>query len=153
MPAMTLALIALQAFVVAFLALHDWIALGSLNDLAAVHAADSRARLVRVTVISTLPYAIGLIASVVYARSGFAPWLRWWLWISYGALVYGIVRAWWRPYFFGGDSARIERYRRMFGKTHAFVPERNGIRPNTLHVIFHVAVLAVIALLIVRAIR
>ncbi|HEV7490570.1 MAG TPA: hypothetical protein VGO25_07165 [Rhodanobacteraceae bacterium] len=144
----TLVLISLQALVVAFLALHDWIPLGSLNDLDAVQAADSRAKLVRTTLLSTVPYAIGFVASVLYARTGFPSWLRWWLWISYGALVYGMVRAWWLPYFFVNDRVRAERYRRMFEHTHSFMPERNGIRPNTLHVIFHVAVLAVVALLI-----
>jgi hypothetical protein len=42
------------------------------------------------------------------------------------------------------------RYQAMFGRTHAFLPVRNGIRPNTLHVVLHliiVAILAVLALL------
>jgi hypothetical protein len=138
----------LQGFVVAFLGLHDWIPLGSLNDIRAVKAADSRVELVRTTLYSTVPYAIGFAASALYARRGFPPWLWWWLWISYGALVYGMVRAWWLPYFFVDDRVRAERYRRMFGRTHSFIPERNGIRPNTLHVIFHVVVLGVVALLI-----
>ena len=38
----------------------------------------------------------------------------------------------------------------MFGGTHAFLPERNGVRPNTLHVVLHgctAATLAVMAAL------
>jgi hypothetical protein len=38
----------------------------------------------------------------------------------------------------------------MYGATHAFLPERNGIRPNTLHLIFDlvtVAILITLALL------
>ena len=35
----------------------------------------------------------------------------------------------------------------MFGRTHAFLPERNGIRPNTLHVILQVATLTTLVLL------
>jgi hypothetical protein len=37
----------------------------------------------------------------------------------------------------------------MFGRTRAFLPERNGIRPNTLHVSLHLVVVAIIVLLIV----
>jgi hypothetical protein len=32
----------------------------------------------------------------------------------------------------------------MFGATHTFLPERNGIRPNTLHVILHAATVALL---------
>jgi hypothetical protein len=40
----------------------------------------------------------------------------------------------------------------MFGATHAFLPERNGIRVNTLHVIFHAATVSLlIALAVVSA--
>jgi hypothetical protein len=35
----------------------------------------------------------------------------------------------------------------MFGTTHAFLPERNGIRPNTLHIILHMATLITLVLL------
>ena len=62
----TVALVALQALVVAFLALHDWAPLGRLNDVRAVQAADSRGRLVVVTLASTLPFAFGLWATVAY---------------------------------------------------------------------------------------
>jgi len=37
----------------------------------------------------------------------------------------------------------------MFAATHAFLPERNGIRPNTLHVILHLATLATLLVLAV----
>jgi hypothetical protein len=145
-----LALIALQVFVVAFIALHDWIQLGDLNDVRAVQAADPRARLVRVTIYSTLPFAIGLGACAVYANTGFPVWLNWYLYITYGFLAFGMVRAWWGPYLLWKEPARAARYQAMFGRTHAFLPERNGIRPNTLHVSLHLAVAAIIVLLIVR---
>jgi hypothetical protein len=35
----------------------------------------------------------------------------------------------------------------MYGTTHAFLPERNGIRPNTLHVIFDFVVVAILIVL------
>jgi hypothetical protein len=49
----------------------------------------------------------------------------------------GEIRAWWIPYFFGTTPERVKRYADMFGNTHSFLPERNGIIPNTLHVILH----------------
>jgi len=87
------ALIALQLFVVAFIALHDWVPLGRLNNLAAVQAADRPGKLFIVTLLSTLPFAVGFAASVFYAGTGFPEWLMWWLWISYGAAVYGMLHA------------------------------------------------------------
>ena len=44
-----IALVALQGFQVLFLWLHDWVPLGSLNDIAAVRSADSKQRLIVVT--------------------------------------------------------------------------------------------------------
>jgi hypothetical protein len=35
----------------------------------------------------------------------------------------------------------------MFGNTHAFLPERNGIRPNTLHILLHACTAATLVLL------
>ena len=64
-------LIALQIFVVLFIALHDWIPLGTLNDVNAVQAIDSRCKLILVTLVSTLPFAFGLVASICFARVGF----------------------------------------------------------------------------------
>ena len=32
----------------------------------------------------------------------------------------------------------------MYESTHAFLPERNGITPNTLHVIFDVVTIAIL---------
>jgi hypothetical protein len=146
-PPLVVALIALQTFVVAFIALHDWVPLGRLNDVAAVQSADPKAKLVAVTVISTLPFLIGLCGSLAYATSRFPGWLRWDLWITYGAAVYGAARAWWIPYLLVDEPARAHRYQAMFGRTHAFLPPRRGIRPNTLHVILHAAVMAIILLL------
>jgi hypothetical protein len=37
----------------------------------------------------------------------------------------------------------------MFGATHAFLPERNGIRPNTLHILLHVSTTALLIVLAV----
>jgi hypothetical protein len=139
--------LACQLFVVLFIALHDWIPLGELNNLPAVRAADPTGKLVFVTVLSTLPFAIGFAASAYHASTGFPMWLMWWLWISYMAVIYGVLRAWWVPYLLVKDPARAARYQTRFVHTHAFLPTRNGIRPDTLHVAFHVVVILLLILL------
>jgi hypothetical protein len=138
---------ALQCFHVLFLALHDWIPLGALNDLRAVRSANPGGKLAAGTIISAIPFAIGLGASALYFGSPYPVWLFWWLWISYCFLFVGELKAWWIPYLFRADPALAARYRVMFGATHAFLPERNGIRLNTLHVILHAATVALLIVL------
>jgi hypothetical protein len=140
-------LFALQCFHVLFLALHDWIPLGTLNDVKAVRAENPGSKLATATIISTLPFAIPLGASAFYFGRVYPEWLFWWLWIGYGFLFVGELTAWWIPYFFRPDPVRAARYRVMFGATHAFLPERNGIRMNTLHVILHAATVALLMVL------
>jgi hypothetical protein len=141
------ALIALQIFQVLFLALHDWVPLPPLNDVRSVQAADPRGRLIAVTVASTLPFAFGLVASLYFAGGDFPGWLILYLRISYTVLLVGQLRAWWIPYLLRAEPARAARYLAMFGRTHAFLPERNGIRPNSLHIILHASTLITLVLL------
>ena len=141
------ALFALQCFHVLFLALHDWIPLGTLNDVKAVRAANPGHKLAAATLISLTPFAIGLGASAINFGRAYPAWLFWWLWISYALLFVGELTAWWIPYFFRPDSGRAWRYQAMFGNTHAFLPERNGIKPNTLHVILHIVTLTTLIVL------
>jgi hypothetical protein len=70
-----------------------------------------------------------------------------WLWISYIFLVVGVIRAWWVPYFLGADARRVGRYRIMFGNTHSFLSERNGIVPNTAHILLLLAGFATLVVL------
>jgi hypothetical protein len=151
-PVATSALLALQTFTVLFLALHDWIPLGTLNNLAGVRAADLGAKLFTTTLISAAPYAFGLAASIIYFNKSYPDWLFWWLWISYALLFLGQLRAWWIPYLIRPDPARAARYQQMFRGTHAFLPERNGIRPNTLHILLHVSSAALLIVLAVLTI-
>jgi len=58
-----------------------------------------------------------------------------------------MLRAWWVPYLAMADDVRAKRYEAMFSHTHAFLPVRNGIRPNTLHVTLHVVIVAIVILL------
>jgi hypothetical protein len=141
------ALLALQTFIVLFLALHDWIPLGQFNNLAGVRAANPGARLFTTTLLSAAPYAFGLAASIVYFDKPYPSWLLWWLWISYALLFLGQLRAWWIPYLVRPDPARAARYQQMFGATRAFLPQRNGIQPNTLHILLHVSTAALLIVL------
>jgi hypothetical protein len=144
------ALIGLQVYQVLFLAVHDWVPLGKLNDVEAVRRADPLGRLIRVTLIQTVPYAIGLFFSVRSYGRMWPDWLDWYLWISYSLLFAGQLRAWWVPYLLRPEPVRAERYRQMFGNTHSFLPLRNGMVPNTAHLTLHVATLATLALLWMR---
>jgi hypothetical protein len=137
----------LQAVQVVILWLHDWLPLPPLNDVAAVRRADTTARLVWVTLIQSVPYTIGLIYTIRALQTHLPGWLVWWLWISYGLLFLGALRAWWVPYLVRPEPVRAARYREMFGSTHAFLPEHNGMVPNTLHATLHVATLATLLVL------
>jgi hypothetical protein len=58
------ALLARQAFIELFPALHDWVPLGSLNDLAGVRAANPGGKLLSTPLVSAAPYAFGFAASI-----------------------------------------------------------------------------------------
>jgi hypothetical protein len=142
-------LIVLQALQVLFLWIHDWVPLGRLNDVAAVRSQDALPRLVRVTLVQSVPYTIGLIFSVRSFGHRYPDWLSWWLWISYGLLLIGEIGAWWIPYLFRPEPERAARHQIMFGKTHTFLPQRNGIAPNTAHTLLHLATAATLVSLFI----
>lgn len=76
-------------------------------------------------------------------------WIKFWLIIHQVCIFAGALMAWWIPYFFGyGAEQRAGRFNQMFGDTHSFLPAMNGIVPNTLHTIFHIALLTCIILTI-----
>lgn len=138
------ALLALQGFVVLFAGLHNWIPLGRLNDVGGAHAAFPGRKLLLTTLTNVIPYGFGLAASAFYFGRIYPAWLLWWLWISYGLAVCGSLKAWWIPYLLRPDAELAARYRVMYASTHTFLPEHNGITPNTLHVIFDGAVVALL---------
>ena len=78
---------------------------------------------------------------------GYPGWLGYVLWITYGVLLVGLLRAWWVPYLFGVDAERRARYGVIFKGTHRFLPQRYGIAPDTLHVSFHAGVVVVVVML------
>jgi hypothetical protein len=143
-------LILLQGFQVLFLWLHDWIPLGRLNDVKAVRSQDTGLRLVVVTLIQSVPFTIGLLFSLSYFGRLYPRWLYLWLWISYSAIFLGQIRAWWIPYLFRAEPERAARYQIMFGNTHRFLPARNGLVPNTAHIMLHLATALTLVTLIAR---
>jgi hypothetical protein len=141
------ALIALQAFQLAFLLVHDWIPLERFNDVEAVRRENTLWQLLIGTTVTSIPVAVALGYSIHYFGYSYPTGVKIWLWLTYGILFAGELEAWWIPYFFGADPKRVRRYKTMFGNTHAFLPERDGIVPNTLHVALHAATLATLLIL------
>lgn len=141
-------MLALQAFQVVFLWIHDWIPVGRLNDVVAVRSQDTLQRLVVVTIAQSLPYSIGLFFSARYFGRLYPDWLDMWLWISYGILFVGQIRAWWVPYLLRAEPERAARFQVMFGDTHSFLPQRNGLVPNTAHMMLHLATAATLLVLL-----
>jgi hypothetical protein len=141
-------LVGMQCYAVAFILFHDWVPLGTLNNLGGVRAVDSLGKRVWVTLLSALPFGLCLWFSIEYAGAPAYPrWVMIWLWVTYGLGALGALRAWWWPYLGPGDPVRAERYRVRFPETHRFLPTRNGIAPDTLHVALHLVLLGVLALL------
>lgn len=110
-------LIVLQGFQALFLWLHDWVPLGRLNDVKAVRSEDTAFRLVVVTLVQSVPFTIGLLFSLRYLGRLYPHWLYLWLWISYGIIFLGQIRAWWIPYLFRAEPERAARYQIMFGNS------------------------------------
>jgi hypothetical protein len=142
--------LALQTAVVLFLLLHDWIPLGRLNNNAAKSREDSPLHLLTTTLVAAVPAGVGLFYCARYFSRAYPGWLDTLLWITYGLFLIGMLRAWWIPYLLIPDAKRAERYQTIFAGTHAFLPRRNGIVPDTLHVLLHVAAVCTLLLLCVR---
>ena len=142
--------LSLQTMVVLFLLLHDWVNLGRLNNLEAVHGQDPRGRRIFVTLLPGLPAAIGLFYSARYFRQPYPHWLEMLLWILYSVLIAGLLRAWWIPYLVLPEPERAARYEILFAGTHSFLPRHNGMAPDTLHTLFHLTMIATMVTLFLR---
>jgi hypothetical protein len=140
----------LQGIVVAFLLFHDWIPMGRLSNIAAIHSEDSLPRRIFVTLLPAVPAAIGLLYSAKDFGRAYPDWLEMLLWITYGLFVFGLLRAWGIPYLVVPDPARAARYQVIFANTHTFLPKRNGMAPDTLHTLFHAVTVATVVALFIR---
>jgi hypothetical protein len=89
------------------------------------------------------------VLTAFYLHSGWPGWLRIYLLIAYGFLFLGELEAWWIPYFVWPQPKKAAEYEPMYSETLAFLPARNGIRINTLHVMLHAATVATLAILII----
>jgi hypothetical protein len=148
MPPVIDTLIVLQAFHVGFLALHDWVPLPPLNDIAAQRRFKPWQVRLAGTLINTVPFLFGFAVSLSHLNA-IPHWLMIYLLAAYGFLFVGEIESWWATYFFGyRATTRAGIYSDLYGKTHAFLPPRHGIVPNTLHVILHSATLVTLTLTI-----
>jgi hypothetical protein len=138
------ALLALQCFVVLFVALHNWIPLGTLNNVKGIRVEFPTGKLLVTTLINFTPVAIGFAATAFYSAES----TRVGCFGGCGSLtdLHATVhlRPWWMPYLLRPDPQLAARYRTMYAGTHSLLPERNGIRPNTLHVLFDVVTVAIL---------
>jgi hypothetical protein len=149
-PTFEITFLALQSLVVVFLLFHDWVPLGRLSNLAAMHSQDTLLHRVFVTLLPGAPAAVGLFFSARYFGQTYPHWLEMLLWITYSVLLLGLLRTWWVPYLLVPDPARAARYQIIFANTHTFLPRRNGLAPDTLHTLFHLATLATVLALFMR---
>lgn len=71
-----------------------------------------------------------------------AGWAKPWAVVSDALVIVGVLKAWWIPHLFAPDPERAARHAVRFAGTHAFLPSRNGIRPDTLRVVFQAVAVA-----------
>ena len=141
-------ILVLEALQVIFLLLHDWVPLGRFSDLAALRRLETPRKIVLATLVSSVPFVLGLVFSLAHAGDArWPPWVLTYLRVSYGWLLFGELQAWWIPYLVRPQPVRAARYQQLFGQTKAFLPVRNGIVPNTLHTLLHAATLTTFVLL------
>ena len=140
-------------FILLFMMLHDWIPLGRFNDLEGIRSQHTISEIWFTTAVNTVSALVVLIITVAFVGKTYPVWARIWLVLHIGGILAGAITAWWIPYFFGADQDLAARYQIMFGDTHSFLPERNGIVPNTIHVVFHSVLVLVWLIAIYLAFR
>jgi hypothetical protein len=141
------AAITLQSLQFLILLLHDWIPLGPLTDVAAARRMNKPTHLLIGTAVTSVPVGWGLWRSIANFGHAYPHGLKIGLWLIYGILFIGELQSWWIPYVFGANAAKVQRFQEMFGRTHAFLPVRHGIVPNTFHFFLHVATIATLLVL------
>ncbi|GEL76424.1 hypothetical protein [Tenuibacillus multivorans] len=130
------------SFILLFMIVQDWVSLGPLNDIQAISEEQTVGELVTVTLIGVSQILLIMGFVIFFMGKRYPIWVKLWLVIHQSSIFVGALFAWWIPYLTGyGAEGRVERYERMFGDTHSFLPEMNGLVPNTLHTIFHVTLL------------
>jgi len=145
-------LVWLQGFQVAILLFHDWIPLGALNDIRAMRLGRRLGTVALATALSSLFPFLGLTLSCINLNRSWPHWLDLYLLAAYGFLFMGELEAWWIPYLLSYQPKRAADYQAMYGHTWAFLPPRNGIQINALHLLLHSATFATVMILVVSLI-
>lgn len=143
----------LQGAVILFLVFHDWVPLGILNDVEGVKAVNSTSELLLATILNSLPVAVALVLTGLSLGKKYHWFTKAYLIINYAFILSGAILAWWIPYFFGTSPEQVERYQAMFGSTHSFLPLRDGMMVNTIHVLFHSCLILILLLSIYLAFK
>ena len=131
----------IQCILFFFMALHDWVDIPPFTDLAALKKAHSlKFRLIG-SFVNAILVLIPVVVTTYYFDSPIPLWARLFFVFVYGLITFGTITAWWIPYFGGGywlhgNEAGFEEYR----NTHSFLPPRDHVVPNTLHVVLHIQV-------------
>ncbi len=137
------------AMILLFMIVQDLVPLGPFNDIQAIASVQSLNETLAVTMIGVVQILLLIGGVFLFIGKRYPIWVRIWLIVHPSCILFGAIMSWWIPYLFGiGAEEKVERYQIMFGDTHAFFPVMNGIVPNTLHTIFHLALLACIILTI-----
>jgi hypothetical protein len=125
-------------------AAHDTVPLGRWNNLGQFRREIPLGRRVRGSLLNVVTAGAAVVLFWLGWVSGgeMAGDWRMTLLITLAVLVYMEFRAWWRPYLFGATPAIIEKLRPNWEGTYAFLPVRNGIRPNAMHCVMHAATVA-----------
>ncbi len=135
------------SIILIFMIIQDWVPLGSLNDVQAIHQAKSSSELITTTLIGVVQFLLLLGLVLIFIGKRYPIWARLWLVIHQLSIFIGVLFSWYLPYFLGYKAEeKVEEYREMFADTHSFLPEMNGIVPNTFHVVFHLTLLFSIVL-------
>ncbi|MEI3606090.1 hypothetical protein SPD48_10335 [Pseudogracilibacillus sp. SE30717A] len=135
--------------ILVFMIVQDLIPLGNLNDIKAIASVHSTNEIIFITLIGVVQILLLIGGILFFIGKKYPIWVRIWLIIHPAFIFIGALFSWWIPYLFGiGAEEKMEIYNTMFGNTHAFLPEMNGIVPNTLHTIFHSTLFACILITI-----
>src|SRR5690625_4552500 len=134
-------------FILLFMIVQDLVPLGPLNDVKAIASVQSLNETIVTTLIGVVQIILILGGVLLFIGKRYPLLIKIWLIAHPSSILLGAIMSWWIPYLFGtATEEKIERFNIMFGNTHSFLPIMNGIVPNTLHTVFHLALLICVIL-------